>query len=213
MAVLDGSLRFSLTFSMLNDSNNDNPTPAQRLFGLPPLIADNTRLLVLGSFPGIASLTQQQYYAHRQNQFWKIWQAIFPLGPCANPYVDPCADPFRMGAAATAGTDNYEQRTHWLLQQGVGVWDVYASCERIGSLDSAIRAPQVNDFAALRQRCPQLRAIAHNGGESFRHAKYTAALGLPIYKLPSTSPANARWSFERKLAAWREVAAAVGLLA
>jgi hypoxanthine-DNA glycosylase len=168
-----------------------------RLLGLPPLIADNARLLVLGSFPGVASLVRQQYYAHPQNQFWKIWQAIFPPGPNGISANDP---------------DNYQQRAHWLLVQGVGVWDVYASCERIGSLDAAIRAPRVNDFAALRQRCPQLQAIAHNGGESFRHAKYTATLGLPIYKLPSTSPANASWSFERKLAAWREVAAAAGLL-
>jgi G:T/U-mismatch repair DNA glycosylase len=57
-----------------------------------------------------------------------------------------------------------------------------------------------------------LRAIAHNGGESFKHAQHGAALGLPIYKLPSTSPANASWRFERKLAAWREVMAAAGLL-
>jgi hypoxanthine-DNA glycosylase len=92
------------------------------------------------------------------------------------------------------------------------VWDVYASCERAGSLDAAIRQPQVNDFASLMHLCPQLRVIAHNGGESFRHAKHTATLGLPVYRLPSTSPANASWSFERKLAAWREVVGAAGLL-
>jgi len=49
---------------------------------------------------------------------------------------------------------------------------------------------------------PRLAAIAHNGGESFKHAARTAALGVPVYKLPSTSPANASWSFERKLSAW-----------
>lgn len=64
----------------------------------------------------------------------------------------------------------------------------------------------------MRRECPQLQAIAHNGGESFRHARQTQALGLPVYRLPSTSPANASWSFERKLAAWREVFEACGLL-
>ena len=99
-----------------------------------------------------------------------------------------------------------------MLERGVGVWDVYASCERVGSLDSAIRNPRVNDLAGLLKQCPQLRAVAHNGGESFKHARHTAALGVPVYKLPSTSPANARWSFERKLAAWREVVVAAGLV-
>lgn len=102
-----------------------------------------------------------------------------------------------------------------MLAQGVGVWDVYASCERQGSLDANIRRPLVNDFAGLRQRCPQLRAVAHNGGESFKHAKHVlAALGepaLPIYKLPSTSPANASWRLADKLTAWREVFVAAGL--
>lgn len=92
------------------------------------------------------------------------------------------------------------------------MWDVYASCERAGSLDTAIRSPLVNDFSGLKLRCQQLRLIAHNGGESFRHAKYTATLGLPVLKLPSTSPANASWSFERKLAAWREALLAAGLI-
>ncbi len=99
-----------------------------------------------------------------------------------------------------------------MLGKGLGLWDVYASCERSGSLDTAIRQPQVNDLAGLLRRCPELRLIAHNGGESFRHAGLTIALGLPVYRLPSSSPANASWTFERKLAAWREVVAVAGLL-
>ena len=165
-----------------------------RLLGLPPIVSSNTRLLVLGSFPGAASLARQQYYAHPQNQFWKILQAIWPSSPCLT------------------STCSYEKRSEWLLERGVGVWDVYASCERHGSLDTAIRHAQVNDFVSLARQCPQLRAIAHNGGESFKHAKHTAALGLPVYKLPSTSPAHASWGFERKLGAWHEVVAAAGLL-
>ena len=172
-----------------------------RLHGLAPLVSADTRLLILGSFPGAASLAQQQYYAHPQNQFWRILQAIWP---CSERLVS---------------TDSYEKRSNWLIAHGVGVWDVYASCERQGSLDAAIRNAQVNDFSALARRCPQLRAIAHNGGESFKHSRLVSASfsaadlpPLPTHKLPSTSPANASWHFERKLAAWREVMAEAGLV-
>ena len=157
------------------------------LTGLPPLVSAQTRLLILGSFPGVASLAAQQYYGHPRNHFWPILQAIWPSRPYA------------------VRGDSYEIRSKWLLDRGLGLWDVYGACEREGSLDSNIRRPEVNDFAALQQSCPALEAIAHNGGESFKHAAHTAALGLPVYKLPSTSPANASWSFQRKLAAWRDV--------
>jgi hypoxanthine-DNA glycosylase len=157
------------------------------LTGLPPLVSSRTRLRVLGSFPGVASLRARQYYGHPQNHFWKILQAIWPDSPIGT------------------GADSYKIRSEWLLSRGLGVWDVYATCEREGSLDSNIRNAAVNDFAELLRRCPQLEAIAHNGGESFKHARHTSSFGLPVYKLPSTSPANASWSFERKLAAWREV--------
>ncbi len=170
---------------------------ACRLQGLPPIVGAATRVLILGSFPGVASLKAQQYYGHPQNQFWKILQALWPQHPLPGP-------------------DQYEQRCAWLLARGLGLWDVYASCERDGSLDSAIRNAEVNDFAALKAHCPQLRLIVHNGGESFRHAKLVrASLGaehFPLVKLPSTSPANAGWSFERKLAAWREAMGQAGLL-
>ncbi|MFC5522982.1 DNA-deoxyinosine glycosylase [Polaromonas jejuensis] len=157
------------------------------LTGLPPLISSRTRLLILGSFPGVASLLAQQYYGHPQNQFWRILQAIWPSSPMPT------------------GADSYQSRSEWLLARQLGVWDVYAACEREGSLDSRIRNPVVNDFAGLKRLCPDLQAIAHNGGESFKHSGHTTRLGLPVYRLPSTSPANASWSFERKLAAWREV--------
>ena len=209
------------------------------LTGLPPLVCSQTRLLILGSFPGAASLAAQQYYGHPQNHFWKILQAIWPDGPIG------------------AGADGYQIRSEWLLSKRLGVWDVYAACERDGSLDSNIRNAVVNDFAAVRQLCPELRAVAHNGGESFKHSKYVmvalsaagppqgakapsggsedtpvtsvgatfvagppqgakapsggsaahgvASVGVQFHRLPSTSPANASWSFERKLSSWREV--------
>jgi len=172
-----------------------------RLSGLAPLVAPDTRVLVLGSFPGQRSLQLQQYYAHPQNQFWPILRALWPqaLWPESSDYAKRCA---------------------CTLAHGLGVWDVYASCEREGSLDSAIRNAELNDFPTLLQRCPQLKGIAHNGGESFRHAhaveQSLAHAGLAgrvrLHKLPSTSPANASWTFERKLAAWRAVMQEHGLV-
>jgi hypoxanthine-DNA glycosylase len=164
------------------------------LTGLPPLVSGQTRLLILGSFPGVTSLAAQQYYGHPQNHFWKILQAIWPSSVIAT------------------SADSYKIRSELLLSRKLGLWDVYAACEREGSLDSAIRRPVVNDFAAIQRLCPALQAIAHNGGESFKHSKHTLQLGVPVYKLPSTSPANASWSFDRKLAAWREIFEKYGLI-
>jgi hypoxanthine-DNA glycosylase len=158
------------------------------LQGLPPLLSPHTRVLILGSFPSVRSLELQQYYAHPQNQLWRlISNALSVPSP-----IEYCAS-------------SYEIRSGLLLQLGLGLWDVYAACERSGSLDSAIQHAQPNDLASLRTRCPQLRAIAHNGGESYKHAKHTLQLGLPVYKLPSSSPANASWRFERKLEVWQSV--------
>jgi len=169
------------------------PSGTERLTGLAPVVSERTVLLVLGSFPGAASLRAGQYYAHPQNHFWRILQALWPQ------HLLP-------------GPESYGERCDWLLARGLGLWDVYASCERVGSLDTRIRNAQVNDFASLRARCPRLAAIAHNGGESFRHARSTALLGGPVYRLPSTSPANASWSFDRKLTAWAELLARHGLV-
>lgn len=165
---------------------------ATRLQGLAPLWSTQTRLLILGSFPSVTSLREQRYYAHPHNQFWKILGALWGL---------PLPDM------------PYPKKVETLLSRGLGVWDVYAHCERRGSLDSAIQQAELNDLPDLRQRCPALEAIAHNGGESYRHARHTRALGLPVYRLPSTSPAHASWTFERKLAAWRSVLGQHGLCA
>lgn len=155
-----------------------------RLQGLAPVLDANTRVLVLGSFPGVASLRAQQYYGHPQNHFWKILGALWQLP---------------LPAMA------YDGRVAALRDHGLGVWDVYGACEREGSLDANIQNAELNDFAAVMRACPRLEAIAHNGGESFRYARHTERLGVPVYKLPSTSPANASWSFDRKLSAWAEV--------
>ncbi len=163
-----------------------------RLQGLPAVLDHGTRLLVLGSFPGVASLAAGQYYAHPRNQFWPLLGALWGIDLVAWPY---------------------DRRLTELRARGLGLWDVYAACEREGSLDSAIRAAEPNDLASLRQCAPGLEAVAHNGGESARSARLTAALGVAVHRLPSTSPANASWSFERKRAAWHAVFAQHGLIA
>jgi hypoxanthine-DNA glycosylase len=161
------------------------PDDAAVLTGLAPIVSDNTAVLILGSFPSARSIAEQRYYAHPQNHFWRILQALWPANPLP------------------VGADSYQKRSIWLLERGLGVWDVYASCRREGSLDSSIRDAVANDIASLH--LPGLAAIAHNGGESFRHSRHTRTLGVPVHRLPSSSPANASWSFERKTQAWREV--------
>ena len=153
------------------------------LEGLGPVVSQATRLVLLGSFPGVASLQAQQYYGHPRNHFWPILSVLWGVDLVAL---------------------SYPLRLREMLDHGVGLWDVYASCRRVGSLDSSIEAARPNDLARLRQLAPALRAVAHNGGESARSMQRSSALGVEAVRLPSTSPANASWSFERKLAAWRD---------
>ena len=154
------------------------------LQGLGPVVDAHTRLVVLGSFPGVASLNAQQYYGHPRNHFWPILSAIWNVDLVQQPYA---------------------RRIDTIRARGLGLWDVYGCCEREGSLDSAIERAQFNDLASLKRRAPRLQAIAHNGGESARAIKHTQSLLVAVHRLPSTSPANASWSFARKLAAWRAV--------
>jgi hypoxanthine-DNA glycosylase len=162
-----------------------------RLQGLPPVVDHQARLLVLGSFPGVASLREQRYYAHPRNQFWPLVGEL--LG------VDLMAM-------------HYDDRLAAVTQRGLAIWDVYAACNRAGSLDSAIRDAQANDLSGLVRRLPLLQGIAHNGRESGKSQRLTRTLGVAVFPLPSTSPANAGWSRERKLQAWREAFLACGLV-
>jgi hypoxanthine-DNA glycosylase len=165
-------------------------SPDALLKGLAPVIDTRAQLIVLGSFPSVASLQAGEYYAHPRNHFWPLLSAIWGVDLRARPYPE---------------------RLREVLQRGLGIWDVYAHCRREGSLDSAIQDAEFNDLAGLKRQAPQLQAIAHNGGESARAMRFTRSLGVPLLRLPSTSPANASWSFERKLAAWREAFTIVGI--
>ena len=154
-----------------------------QLRGLPPIIDAQARILILGSFPSPASLAAQQYYGHKQNQFWRILAEVLD-----QPLVEM----------------DYAARQVAVKAAGLAIWDVYGACEREGSLDAAIRAGIPNDFAALRKSAMAVRRVCFNGQAAGRFAQQLAALGYETIILPSTSPANAGWSFERKLVAWRE---------
>lgn len=162
--------------------------PGQRLTGLPPVVAANARVLVLGSFPSAASLASQQYYAHPQNRFWLFMGRIF--------------------GASHANEDwrmlSYERRLQQARAAGVAIWDIYGACERDGSLDAAIRNPEYNNFSALLKQAPGVKRVCFNGATAARAVRHLASFGLETVALPSSSPANASQPMDLKLARWRE---------
>jgi len=161
------------------------------LQGLAPVITDDTRLVILGSFPGVASLAAQQYYAHPRNRFWELVGAVTGIDLRAQAYDDRLAS---------------------LRASRVGVWDVIAQAERRGSLDSAIRGHAPNALVELVESLPSLRAVAFNGGTSARIGRrQLESLGRPLalIDLPSSSPAYTL-AFEAKRRAWAGLAQALG---
>lgn len=159
-------------------------TPPSLLAGFPPVLDSGIRILILGSFPGEASLAAQQYYAHPRNQFWRLLSAVLGDHLVELPY---------------------EQRLKALLSHHIGLWDVIALCEREGSLDAAIRRAQANDFAILKHQCPRLTRVCFNGKTSGKFEAQFAHAGFETLVLPSSSPANAQLSFDEKLAQWRNI--------
>jgi hypoxanthine-DNA glycosylase len=148
----------------------------------PPVANARTRLLVLGSLPGVASLAAGRYYAHPRNQFWRL------TGEVIGRDLVPLSYDARLGA---------------LLDAGVGLWDTVAAAERRGSLDADIRLRAASDLPRLIGTLPQLRAIAFNGGTSARigRAQLAGIVGMELIDLPSSSPAYTI-PFERKLETW-----------
>jgi hypoxanthine-DNA glycosylase len=153
------------------------------------VVREDARILILGSMPGVASLTAQQYYAHPHNQFWPILARLFDL-PRELPY---------------------EERLARLQAHQLALWDVLESCVRPGSLDAAIEhdTAVANDIPGLLRRYPGIVRICCNGTTAYtafrRHFGADPSVqARELRRLPSTSPANAGWSATRKLAAWRE---------
>ncbi|KAB0642176.1 DNA-deoxyinosine glycosylase [Burkholderia latens] len=155
------------------------------LQGFAPVVAPHTHTMILGSFPGEASLDAAQYYAHPRNQFWRLLGAV--LG---EPGLHELA---------------YDARLERVLAHGIGIWDVLDACHREGSLDSAIRNAKPNDFASLREHAPLLKKVCFNGKTAGRFAGVIGEAGYETLVLPSSSPANAMLSFEQKLEHWRRI--------
>ncbi len=158
---------------------------------------ERTHTLILGSMPGVASLDAVEYYAHRRNAFWPIMLAM----------LDNVTPDYSLTEALP-----YPQRMKKLLSHGIGLWDVIASCERSGSLDSAIKAESVrlNDFQGLFKRYPAIKSVGFNGKTAQRlfnrHMlpKLEQAEAIRWLDLPSSSPAMASLSLQQKSAIWTE---------
>ena len=143
-----------------------------RRLGFSPVVDTDTRLLILGSLPGDASLKAAQYYAHPRNAFWPLISGVLGGDLAAQPY---------------------EQRLDRLKARGVGLWDVIASAERSGSLDAAIRSPEAADLRGLIGSLPRLRAVAFNGKLAAKLGRRIIGdvAGVRFIDLPSSSPAHA----------------------
>jgi double-stranded uracil-DNA glycosylase len=157
--------------------------------GFPPVSSPDARILILGSLPGVRSLSQVEYYAQHQNAFWRIMGELYGAGPDLE----------------------YRERLHRLVTQRVALWDVVRAGTRPGSLDSAIvrSSIEVNDFAKFFGEHPHIELICFNGGTAADLYKRRVLPGLSALShgivtrtLPSTSPAFATMRFADKLRHW-----------
>jgi hypoxanthine-DNA glycosylase len=161
---------------------HDFPDPGSVLCkGLEPVIGGAPVLLILGSFPGRISLFRTRYYANPRNQFWQIIEALFGIGRHLP----------------------YERRIESLIQNRVALWDVIGTCRREGSADQRIRDPSFNPVTDFITSYPTIRVVAYNGATA---SGYASSLRLPDrvtqVTLPSTSPANTRFTLAEKTERW-----------
>ena len=153
---------------------------------LPPVVDEQTKVLIVGSMPGVQSLEKQQYYGNPRNHFWGIIGDI----------------------TGTNVPEQYEERLALVKKHRIGLWDVIRECERAGSLDSNIKNEIPNDFGALFEQYPQIEAIFFNGAKAYDVFKKKLGFELlaerEYYKMPSTSPVPGRniKTFEEKVEVW-----------
>ena len=150
-----------------------------------PLFNENSRVLILGSFPSVKSREQNFFYGHPQNRFWRVIAEVF------NQPVP----------------QNVDEKKLLILNNGLALWDSIASCEITGSSDASIRNARPNDIGIILDNC-SIEQIYCNGRKS--HELYCRYIepqtGREATCLPSTSPANAQWTFDRLVAAWSVIA-------
>ncbi|MFR9166072.1 MAG: DNA-deoxyinosine glycosylase [Dysgonomonas sp.] len=148
----------------------------------PPIVDSNSKILLLGTMPGEESLRRQEYYAHKSNHFWQIMFSLFN----------------------EEYSTEYQLKKAFLYKHHIALWDVLAHCEREGSLDSAIKNEQINDFNALYAKYPQVKSVFFTSKVAERlYFKYIMKdADKEYYTLPSPSSANARMNLESKIKAW-----------
>ena len=156
------------------------------LKSFPPFTDERSRILILGSMPGPVALKKKEFYGFPGNHFWKIMRDLFAEGK----------------ELAT-----YAEKRALLRENRVGLWDVIGSCRRTGASDSSIRDVIPNNLPALIRRRRAIRTIFLNGktAEALYRRYFGDVIRIPAYYLPSTSPAHASMSYEKKLAAWKAI--------
>jgi TDG/mug DNA glycosylase family protein len=155
-----------------------------RIFGFAPVYRADARLLILGSMPSVESLHQSFYYAHPRNCFWPMMAQI-------------------LGAEAPLDIDAKKQM---LMKHRIALWDTVHSCQREGSLDSAIRSAEPNDFETLYQTCPQIQTVLFNGAAAqqlYQRLVSREDARFVFQRMPSTSPAYTL-KYENKLSQWQQ---------
>lgn len=157
----------------------------ETVFSFEPIYNEDSRLLILGTMPSPASIAAGMYYSHPQNAFWRLMTDITSDNP---------------------GASNGSKQT-FLLRHGIALWDTLSGCEREGAADGNIKNEQPNDVFGLVAKCSKISVVFLNGGAAFKYyVKYhSSAVLLPYYALPSTSPANARGGYIKKLDQWNKV--------
>ena len=150
----------------------------------PPLYDENSKVLILGSFPSVKSREQNFFYGHPQNRFWKVVSAVI-------------------------GTDTpvtIEEKSNFLHENHIALWDVIASCDITGSSDSSIKNVVANDLTEILENA-DIKQIFVNGKTAEKYfKKYTKPrINRDAICLPSTSPANAAWSEKRLVEEWKVV--------
>lgn len=164
-----------------------------KIVSFDPISSPSAHILILGTMPGVASLNAKQYYAYPRNHFWRIMDVLLNEGK----------------------PSSYAERVGLLKKNNIALWDVLHACEREGSLDSAIAHEEPNDLSAFLNEHKKITRIFFNGAPAEKLFKKwvlptISADNFSYYRLPSTSPANAFWSFERKLEVWREIKSTCG---
>ena len=149
---------------------------------IPPLYDENSRALILGSFPSVKSREAMFFYGHPQNRFWKLMALLFDADV----------------------PSTVEEKKRLVLSHGIAMWDTIHSCTITGSSDSSIKDVVPNDLSVILNNS-RVKRIFCNGAASHRlYQKYIYPINnIPAQKLPSTSPANAAWSLERLAEAWK----------